>query len=398
MPARPHQCPSPLSPINKFATLLQTGVPIGVFHCQYLGNVPVSENQGDAIVANAVDALKEAIFRTTGGSAKAKRKSSQTMPARAPSNGLHADLTDEDADEGVVNLPSVLVVSSEGIRTVDAQSHELLYNVIIKAVSCGTVSLASHTTIPRHTLSADTCSILLAGAQQWPAAHKRRRVYPDAVPTRYSTEIVGKKVELFAFIEVDDRRNTRTCHVYMCERGSKGQALAICNAVCEAFKVAVAEAKARAGNPLLPMGVVREKVEGPLAACQISRKGLAAIKAIGAGQFGKVYLAIVDGNEDDQRAVKMLRSGAGNADRSEFLREAEVQLELGTHPNIVEFAGVAVQQRPWLVVLEFCQYGDLSDVHVTFANSLPFHFALGSPDEPPPSFSTCARSALGPCC
>jgi hypothetical protein len=107
----------------------------------------------------------------------------------------------------------------------------------------------------------------------------------------------------------------------MCERGSKGQALKICNAVCEAFKVAVAEAKARAGNPLLPMGIVREKVEGPLATRQIPRKGLAAIKAIGAGQFGKVYLAINEGNESEQRAVKMLRSGAGAADRSEFLRE-----------------------------------------------------------------------------
>ena len=52
-----------------------------------------------------------------------------------------------------MNLPTVLVVSSEGIRTVDDLTHELLYNVIIKAVS-------------------------------------------------YSTEIVGKKVELFAFIEV----------------------------------------------------------------------------------------------------------------------------------------------------------------------------------------------------
>jgi serine/threonine protein kinase len=126
--------------------------------------------------------------------------------------------------------------------------------------------------------------------------------------------------------------------------------------------VAVAEAKARAGNPLLPMGVVREKVEGPLAAVQINRKPLVAIKAIGAGQFGKVYLATVDGDETQQRAIKMLRSGAASGDRQEFLREAETQLNLGKHPNLVEFIGVAVQQRPWLVILEFCQYGDLSDV------------------------------------
>ncbi len=32
------------------------------------------------------------------------------------------------------------------------------------------------------------------------------------------------------------------------------------------------------------------------------------------------------------------------------------------HPNLVKFIGVAVKQRPWLVLLEFCPYGDLSDV------------------------------------
>eukprot|EP00729_Bicosta_minor_P003888 gene3888-12068_t len=272
----------------------ESGVPIGAFHVQYLGNVSVSDIQGDEIVP--------------------KKKKSKLKGRSSTGDAVDQAEQDELEAEGIVNLPTVLVVSSEGIRTVDDLTHELLYNVIIKAVS-------------------------------------------------YSTEIVGKKVELFAFIEVDDRRNTRTCHVYMCEKhGGKGQALKICDAVCQAFKIAVAEAKARAGNPLLPMGVVREKVEGPLAAMQIDRKPLVAIKAIGAGQFGKVYLATVDGNEAEQRAIKMLRSGAAAGDRQEFLREAETQLTLGKHPNLVEFIGVAVKQRPWLVVLEFCQYGDLSDV------------------------------------
>jgi serine/threonine protein kinase len=37
-------------------------------------------------------------------------------------------------------------------------------------------------------------------------------------------------------------------------------------------------------------------------------------------------------------------------------------VNIGTHPNIVKLIGVAVQQRPWLVILEYCLYGDLSDV------------------------------------
>jgi hypothetical protein len=104
----------------------ETGVPIGVFHVQYLGNVAVADIQGDEIVANAVDQIKEAIFRSTGTGAKKKRKSSTTSaPGKMPSNGIGSDV-EADEEEGVVNLPSVLVVSSEGIRTVDSDNHELL--------------------------------------------------------------------------------------------------------------------------------------------------------------------------------------------------------------------------------------------------------------------------------
>ena len=34
----------------------------------------------------------------------------------------------------------------------------------------------------------------------------------------------------------------------------------------------------------------------------------------------------------------------------------------GEHENLVKFVGVAVQQAPWLAVIEFCQYGDLRAV------------------------------------
>ena len=61
--------------------------------------------------------------------------------------------------------------------------------------------------------------------------------------------------------------------------------------------------------------------------------------------------------QQEQRAVKILRSGASEGDRAEFLREAETMQAIGTHRNIVGFFGVCVAQRPWLVVLEFCQYG-----------------------------------------
>ncbi len=80
------------------------------------------------------------------------------------------------------------------------------------------------------------------------------------------------------------------------------------------------------------------------------------------GQFGEVYLAdqiVKEGQGDNgtnaiRRAVKMLRNSATTADKTEFLREAETMLEFD-HPNLVRLVGVAVQQRPWLTVIEYME-------------------------------------------
>lgn len=292
------------------------GGAIASFFCRYLGNVAVPDIQGDTVVKDAVTQMKSRIKeagsnneRRGSRSANSKSKLAVKRSSSAKSTGGEED----DNDDENTNVQCLLVVSSEGLKTVDEYSRDVINNVIIKAIS-------------------------------------------------YSTEIVGKKFELFAFIEVDDRRNTKTCHVYMCEKGIKGMAFEICNTVCLAFEKAVEEAKARAGNPLLPMGKIRETVTGPLAEREIPRKNLVALKAIGAGQFGKVFLATSSVDAEVRQAVKMLRSGAASADKIEFLREAETMLSIGSHHNIVKFEGAAVKQRPWLVVLEYCQYGDLSDV------------------------------------
>jgi hypothetical protein len=44
------------------------------------------------------------------------------------------------------------------------------------------------------------------------------------------------------------------------------------------------------------------------------------------------------------------------------VREAVINLRVGDHDNVVRLIGVAVQQAPWLVVLEFVQFGDLRAV------------------------------------
>ena len=79
---------------------------------------------------------------------------------------------------------------------------------------------------------------------------------------------------------------------------------------------------------------------------------------IGAGQFGQVYLATF---RDARVAVKTVRLAASDDDKEDFVHEAEVMLDL-KNEGLVQLLGVAVQQRPWLCVIEFMKYGDLKDV------------------------------------
>lgn len=102
---------------------------------------------------------------------------------------------------------------------------------------------------------------------------------------------------------------------------------------------------------------------------QVHRVDLRPIKAIGAGQFGQVYLAeqaVADGAGDHgtnatRRAVKMLRGGASDSDRDDFLREAQTMFDL-ENDHLVRIVGIVIQQKPWLMVLEYLRYGDLRNV------------------------------------
>jgi serine/threonine protein kinase len=62
-----------------------------------------------------------------------------------------------------------------------------------------------------------------------------------------------------------------------------------------------------------------------------------------------------------RRAVKLIRHGAAAADYADFVSETAVMLGL-EHTNLVGLVGVAVQQRPWLMVLEYCELGDLQRI------------------------------------
>eukprot|EP00045_Choanoeca_perplexa_P007817 m.71964 g.71964 ORF g.71964 m.71964 type:complete len:715 (-) comp14231_c0_seq1:106-2250(-) len=213
--------------------------------------------------------------------------------------------------------PVTVVFSAEGIRVVDRVNRELVRNVLSKAVSF------------QHILQAS-------------------------------------KGDIYTFIEVDDRRDENDCAVFICDKGVKKQAEMLEAAMTRTIELG----KKRDGNPFKAVGRDREVVTGPLVDIQLRRKQLRAIKAIGAGQFGKVYLSEyrspaaedTPGSEPELRAIKMLRGKASDDDKKEFLREGETMLKIGNHDNLVQLLGVVISKKPMLMVLEYCQYGDLSDV------------------------------------
>ena len=109
--------------------------------------------------------------------------------------------------------------------------------------------------------------------------------------------------------------------------------------------------------------------EGALFKKQIHRADLQPEKLLGAGQFGEVYFAFQSLKDKgtgtvvrNPRAVKMLKGEADKKAKEEFMRECNMMLDIGEHPNVVQMVGVAVQQVPWLCVLEFQPFGDLREV------------------------------------
>eukprot|EP00041_Stephanoeca_diplocostata_P021224 m.489661 g.489661 ORF g.489661 m.489661 type:complete len:671 (+) comp21770_c0_seq2:272-2284(+) len=130
-------------------------------------------------------------------------------------------------------------------------------------------------------------------------------------------------------------------------------------------------------------GYEREAAPAEFFDKQIRRKHLIPDRVLGAGEFGEVWLAtqthILEKRGSTKmltrpRAVKMLKAGASKAAKEEYLHECRMLLKCGAgvsrsesmkRPgarNLVRMVGVALQQAPWLCVLEFIPYGDLQGV------------------------------------
>lgn len=172
--------------------------------------------------------------------------------------------------------------------------------------------------------------------------------------------------DVFAYIYNEERHQSTTCHIFIVT-----EAKIIRKTLKEMVQISTENSKLQGNSPFAALpNAPREVPKGELFKKQIHRADLKAINVIGAGQYGEVYLALQTARKPShlggglitvKRAVKMVRNNATKEDRVEFLRESETQLKLD-HENLVKIVGVAVQQAPWLCVLEFCEHADLRAV------------------------------------
>eukprot|EP00055_Hartaetosiga_balthica_P000433 m.136548 g.136548 ORF g.136548 m.136548 type:complete len:720 (+) comp10742_c0_seq1:262-2421(+) len=277
----------------------------------YMGSVDADNNRGDETIDKAVSELRDNL--------KGKKSSSPTQDEGGVASVIHNE------------VQAMLVISTDGLKVVDTVAREIVTNVLLSSIS-------------------------------------------------YQRPLKGKKAEMYCFIEVDDRRNAFICHIFVCDKNAKKQS----QTIFEDLNIAIERAHKSGGNPFNPHHSPPAQYEGILESMQTPRRELQAVKAIGNGQFGKVYLArrnkggsqsvsvsvsVNDEASNDEEegdvdlvAVKLLRKNAVKDDGLEFLREAETMAQIGHHEMLVQLVGVVVKRKPWLLVLEYCQYGDLSDI------------------------------------
>ncbi|NWU98975.1 ROS1 kinase, partial [Upupa epops] len=86
-------------------------------------------------------------------------------------------------------------------------------------------------------------------------------------------------------------------------------------------------------------------------------------KLLGSGAFGEVYKGtavdiLADGSGESMVAVKTLKKGATDHEKSEFLKEAHLMSKFD-HPHILKLLGVCLLNEPQYLILELMEGGDL---------------------------------------
>uniref|UniRef100_A0A096MD23 non-specific serine/threonine protein kinase n=1 Tax=Poecilia formosa TaxID=48698 RepID=A0A096MD23_POEFO len=143
-----------------------------------------------------------------------------------------------------------------------------------------------------------------------------------------------------------------------CSGGSspiQEDSLSSCPSLPEVYTLPVRD---RPNCAALQDGAGFSKVIDPKSQC-FKRHALNYLQEIGNGWFGKVILAeVLCDCGSSQAVVKELRVSASPLEQRKFLAESEPYRSL-KHPNILQCLGQCSESIPFLLVMEFCQLGDL---------------------------------------
>uniref|UniRef100_H3AUH1 receptor protein-tyrosine kinase n=1 Tax=Latimeria chalumnae TaxID=7897 RepID=H3AUH1_LATCH len=95
-------------------------------------------------------------------------------------------------------------------------------------------------------------------------------------------------------------------------------------------------------------------------ATEIHPSSVAKQKVIGAGEFGEVFKGIlkVQGKKEVPVAIKTLKAGYTEKQRSDFLSEASIMGQF-SHHNIIRLEGVVTKYKPLMIVTEYMENGAL---------------------------------------
>ncbi|CAM1295286.1 sev (predicted) [Pycnogonum litorale] len=113
---------------------------------------------------------------------------------------------------------------------------------------------------------------------------------------------------------------------------------------------------------------------------QIRRDQIVLTKFLGSGAFGEVFEGIAqngtfDSDSDNSRvAVKTLRKGATDQEKTEFLKEAKLMSNF-KHEHIIGLLGLCLDNDPNFIILELMEGGDLLSY---LRSNRPTHFSAAS--------------------
>ncbi|XP_071945652.1 ephrin type-B receptor 1-B-like isoform X2 [Antedon mediterranea] len=93
---------------------------------------------------------------------------------------------------------------------------------------------------------------------------------------------------------------------------------------------------------------------------EIDANNIRIMSVIGGGEFGDVCSGLIKTPDGYTRkvAVKMLKPGAAEKDRIDFLMEASIMGQFD-HPNVIKLMGVITKSRPAMIVTDFMENGAL---------------------------------------